>query len=55
MSITIASATEAVEYWLNKVVLKENIVVSNVTWDNNNGVFKIKLANGIQVGHKFKK
>lgn len=52
MEFTIASITEGIEYWLNTVVLKENIVVDKVTWDNHDNTFSVTLSRGIQVEQK---
>lgn len=52
MEFTIASITEGIEYWLNTVVLKENIVVDKVTWDDRDNTFSVTLSRGIQVEQK---
>jgi len=52
MEFTIASITEGIEYWLNKVVLKENIVVDKIIWDAQEKTFLVTLSRGIQVGQK---
>lgn len=52
MEFTIASVTQGIEYWLNKVVLRETIVVDNVMWNPNENKFIVRLENGIQVGKK---
>ena len=52
MEFTIASITEGIEYWLNNVILKENIIVDKVIWDSKNNTFSVTLIRGIQVGQK---
>jgi len=52
MEFTINSITQGVQYWLNNVVLRENIVVDKITFDTRDNVFTVTLANGIQVGKK---
>ena len=52
MEFTIASITEGIEYWLNKVVLKDDLTVGSITWDNKTNTFSVTLARGIQVGQK---
>ena len=48
MEFTIASITEGVEYWLNKVVLKDDLTVGSVTWDNKTNTFSVTLVRGIK-------
>lgn len=52
MEFSIASITEGIEYWLSTVVIKENIVVDKVIWNDQNKTFSVTLARGIQVGAK---
>ena len=42
IKISIASAIEAIEYWLSKEVFKANIIIDNVTF-NEKDHFIIKL------------
>ena len=48
MEFTIASITEGVEYWLNKVVLKDDLTVGSITWDNKTNTFSVTLVRGIK-------
>ena len=43
ISLTINSAVEAIEYWLDKVVLKPDTKVSSVIWHSSESVFRITL------------
>ena len=52
MTFTIASITQGVQYWLNNVVLRENIVADKIIFDTRDNVFIVTLDNGIQVGKK---
>lgn len=44
MDITIASATSAIQYWLNEAVLQEDVTVTKVEFVTNSGVFRIHLV-----------
>ena len=48
MEFTIASITEGIEYWLNKVVLKDDLTVGSITWDNKTNTFSVTLVRGIK-------
>jgi len=43
LTLTIASAQDAIEYWLTHVVLKEEVAIEKVDFDTHENLFSVKL------------
>ncbi len=48
ITLTIANAQRAVEYWLNQEVLRETVRIKEVAWHERENVFVVDIYNNTE-------